>query len=102
MSPTIPVFHSEELRSILEDLAKQGHDIPAPKEVTVVASEDHDGDPTLFLTVVFPKKIDPTELPLQRIRPLIETLRERILSDDGYERAVIARIERLGDPVPRS
>ncbi len=101
MIATTPEIQHEEVRSIIEDLARQGYTIPLPKEVKVVASEDHDGDPAIFLTVIFSKKEDPAELPLKRVSPLIKELRDRILASNGYERPVISRIVRLGDPVAR-
>jgi len=82
MLATAREITGEEISSILDDLAKRGHSVPAPEDVKVVAAEDHDGDPAIFLTVTFSKKEDPAKLPLRRVSPLVEELRERIKSSD--------------------
>lgn len=101
MLATIPEITSDEVQSLLGKLAAQGNKIPAPKEVDVAAGEDHDGDPAFFLTVVFAKKEDPTKLPLKKLRPFVEELRNRVFVRGGADRPVIAKVVRLGEEPAR-
>ena len=98
---TVPEITSEEVRSLLKSLAGQGNEIPSPKEVEVIAGEDHDGDPAFFLTVVFPKKEDPRKLPWKKVSPFVEELRKRVFTRGGADRPVIARVVRLGEQTAR-
>jgi len=100
MITTVPEIDSEVVRQTLHELATQGVSVPEPQSVDVEAGEDHEGDPTYFLTVTFGKHHRPDQIPWLRISPLVRALSRRVFLAGGGHYQVISKVRRLGEKQP--
>lgn len=81
-----------ETRIQPDRLAEQG--LPKPRRVAVVAAPDHTGDDAYFIYLVFPNRTPDKELSWNRIKPLVDWVRQTIWKADGERHFPYVRVKR--------
>ena len=98
MNWPLPEFTKDEWEKILantQDLTKL--DIPRPSEVYLNDFEDHAGEDSLKLTLVFGEDIPVERSMWSNIHPFTEELRQFIRGKDPMDRFVYVDIVRVAD-----